>query len=1108
MGAVAATSMVPVLACCFAAGPTHEVKEDLRRKNLNMPTKVTLSKQIPISIHHWPVPRETMRKHAKLQRSRIGQEVTLMLGGLSIALAARRRHFTEQEQNRFNVTCTAHLMQAHSTKPVKRVSSRRWRRLEQLLGTAGKRTDAAVDTQHGSELYEKMHGLPTEDELCAIFQELECQAGSTGGLMVSQVTEAIKRLNDEYSLDLPGGCAGAGQLALFLKKTHGDVTESIFPVQQQEFAFGVHDLAVSLRVLSEEQLDVRDLRHMFVHAYQEFSNGSNGDLSLEQFSMALFEAGVDVDSVWEEVKTCYEFFCPSARDRAILSNVSGDSAGMQLQKVVEGQLQDVLGFKQLKQVCRISEEIFKAALAPGTNQEKAQRALTAAWDEADHLLDFTETAVDAVGLVVAINYLTNVAQSAQISDILASLDWWTTFPLAAALCATLASGAQSFAEHVPQEMTINEALLYARVFSKCNLSQVEYRQLLSCPGCRWKTAEPDEVLLQDEQNTSLKLIVKGSASVIVANKRIGSLRAGSTLGEAELLHDQTLWEKVVVRAEVPLMYVEWELPQLRQLLALKANLSVKLGPFLVEGLRDNVEILRNTSILNDAEIPQWKREDCVKLHLDNLRDDQEITVYGFRDFVAQTGLARDMCLTAEQLLKLFKRIDANGDGKVTAEELRLVLPLLERFQLNWRSDAKDLIEPLLSGTFSEEDMRFILDRLGFGEGNKDLQRLETFLLAEGSMDLPKVLTKLNGVFELSDSLGDVTLSELMRVIARAFEDWDANGDGVMDLDEFHIMNKELRLNLTQRQVNVLHAYFDTDGDGLIQAHEWSEGILSPNTFAFLVRDAVQDHAQRKGFNNLQYLLASTLEIFTSRQDMGQKLKKLTTAVQDNTQEVAEFLNSSLDLVSFPAVVSYIARELSGLETFDDISGLDLAPFCIFVCLSLVTSLRRLAQGQVSDMLGHEAFVYGKVFETHDITVSEFKKMLGKWGAKWETIEQGDIVSQGREKELKIIAVGSCSLSQGGQPQMMLTSGSFLGEQLLLADDEKSSNSLSDTASADASLNEEVVLALEDTTVISWDIDALKAHFDLQAELPGHAKLEMKFRNLVTKSLARKLCHRR
>jgi len=113
-----------------------------------------------------------MRKHAKLQRSRIGQEVTLMLGGLSIALAARRRHFTEQEQNRFNVTCTAHLMQAHSTKPVKRVSSRRWRRLEQLLGTAGKRTDAAVDTQHGSELYGKMHGLPTEDELCAIFQEL------------------------------------------------------------------------------------------------------------------------------------------------------------------------------------------------------------------------------------------------------------------------------------------------------------------------------------------------------------------------------------------------------------------------------------------------------------------------------------------------------------------------------------------------------------------------------------------------------------------------------------------------------------------------------------------------------------------------------------------------------------------------------------------------------------------------------------------------------------------------------------------------------------------------------------------------------------------------
>jgi len=156
------------------------------------------------------------------------------------------------------------------------------------------------------------------------------------------------------------------------------------------------------------------------------------------------------------------------------------------------------------------------------------------------------------------------------------------------------------------------------------------------------------------------------------------------------------------------------------------------------------------------------------------------------------------------------------------------------------------------------------------------------------------------------------------------------------------------------------------------------------------------------------------------------------------------------------------------------------------------------------MTGPNAFLYAKVFEPEGITVSQFEKMLQKGRAKCETIKQGGIVFQGTNPKLQIIAVGSCSVCKNGRPQMLLNAGNFLGEQPFLHVMKNNGMYSQEELYSQSAHDSTVAMALEDTTIISWDIPSLKLDFCLNADLPGHAKVQQKFRHLVTVSYARKL----
>jgi len=305
---------------------------------------------------------------------------------------------------------------------------------------------------------------------------------------------------------------------------------------------------------------------------------------------------------------------------------------------------------------------------------------------------------------------------------------------------------------------------------------------------------------------------------------------------------------------------------------------------------------------------------------------------------------------------------------------------------------------------------------------------------------------------------------------------------------------------------MLHSFFDTDGDGTVEAEEWVNGCFSPSGVALIVTDVVKFHADRKGFAHLPYLMSSMYGIATSPEAPGQKWKRILVVLRDKSSQLADLFNSSLDIAGFSAALGGMYKILVGLEMNDDISGLDIAPFAIFVSMSLVSITRQLAEGSISDMTGPEAFLYAKVFEPEGITVSQFEKLLQKGCAKCETIKQGDIVFQSSQHKLNLIAVGSCSLCKDGRPQMLINAGNFIGEKQFLVDMKNDEVSPKGALCSDFAHESTVAMALEETTVISWDISALRSDFNLNADLPGHEKVQQKFRHLVTMSFARKLLY--
>lgn len=138
---------------------------------------------------------------------------------------------------------------------------------------------------------------------------------------------------------------------------------------------------------------------------------------------------------------------------------------------------------------------------------------------------------------------------------------------------------------------------------------------------------------------------------------------------------------------------------------------------------------------------------------------------------------------ATEVQKVFERFDANGDGKISAEELAGVM--------------KDL-----GSDVSPEELNSIMESIDTDkDGFINLQEFAGFCKGDGDADGDGGMKELREAFELYDENGDglISAAELHKILSRlgehcAVEDCvgmiksvDSDGDGSVSFEEFKKM---------------------------------------------------------------------------------------------------------------------------------------------------------------------------------------------------------------------------------------------------------------------------------------------------------------------------------
>lgn len=209
-------------------------------------------------------------------------------------------------------------------------------------------------------------------------------------------------------------------------------------------------------------------------------------------------------------------------------------------------------------------------------------------------------------------------------------------------------------------------------------------------------------------------------------------------------------------------------------------------------------------------------------------------------------LANALRNSSARVIDLFRRWDANHDGKVSRSEFHRAMKVL----------GYEVSRQVIDELFNQWDAD--------GGGELRLNELSQILSGSSSsprnqkLGGPRVVGQLAGIDldegpdakPISEQLADALRSSASKVVD-LFRQWDANGDGNVSRAEFHKAMKHLGYDVGKKAIDQLFDQWDSDGGGELGLKELQRilnkaspvrSIKKPGRAALVVGKAASDRA--------------------------------------------------------------------------------------------------------------------------------------------------------------------------------------------------------------------------------------------------------------------------
>jgi len=203
----------------------------------------------------------------------------------------------------------------------------------------------------------------------------------------------------------------------------------------------------------------------------------------------------------------------------------------------------------------------------------------------------------------------------------------------------------------------------------------------------------------------------------------------------------------------------------------------------------------------------------------------------------------------EMILDMFLRADDDGNGYLDRGEFKRVLQesdlgLSKKDIRNVMAECDENDDGVIE---YREFMPIMVDLIGAARARDEAE-------AQREMD------EMDAQFEAEDFfLRGMSQEELEGIMKKIFVQHDADGNGILDRDEFKACLKSSDLGLTRKEINMLLSEADENADGVIEYEEFA-----PLCFRILVEKFKEDYLQTKALQEAGELESVMLDAFAEK----------------------------------------------------------------------------------------------------------------------------------------------------------------------------------------------------------------------------------------------------